>query len=98
MYAPGSSFSKQVISPRSGSSQSTLIETFSKRRDRRHAELSVACLTEPMICQTRAGESGSWFGIAPNEASALATAFAIDPPIRDDRTLARTLDAEWVAR
>ena len=30
--------------------------------------------------QTRAGESGSWFGIAPNEANALATALAISPP------------------
>jgi hypothetical protein len=27
------------------------------------------------MCHTRAGESGSWFGIAPNEARALATAF-----------------------
>jgi hypothetical protein len=33
------------------------------------------------MCQTRAGESGSWFGIAPNEAKALATALAIRPPI-----------------
>jgi hypothetical protein len=32
-------------------------------------------------CQTRAGESGNWFGIAPNEAKALATALAINPPI-----------------
>jgi hypothetical protein len=29
------------------------------------------------MCQTRAGESGSWFGIAPNE----VTALAIRPPI-----------------
>jgi hypothetical protein len=28
-----------------------------------------------------AGESGSWFGIAPNEAKALPTALAIRPPI-----------------
>jgi len=34
-----------------------------------------------LMCQTRAGESGSWFGIAPNEAKALATALAIRPPI-----------------
>jgi len=33
------------------------------------------------VCQTRAGVSGSWFGIAPNEAKALATALAIRPPI-----------------
>ena len=32
------------------------------------------------MSQTRAGESGSWFGIAPNEAKALATALAISPP------------------
>jgi hypothetical protein len=32
------------------------------------------------ICQTRAGESGNSFGIAPNEAKALATALAISPP------------------
>src|SRR6476659_8501362 len=32
------------------------------------------------ICQTRAGESGNWFGIDPNEAKALATALAISPP------------------
>src|SRR5205809_7073320 len=29
-----------------------------------HSKLLVDCLVEPM-CQTRAGESGSWFGIAP---------------------------------
>jgi hypothetical protein len=34
-----------------------------------------------LICQTRAGESSSWFGIAPNETNALATALAIRPPI-----------------
>ena len=45
-----------------------------------YSELPVDCLAEPM-CQTRAGESGSWFGIAPNEAKALATALAIRPPI-----------------
>ena len=45
-----------------------------------HSELPVDCLTE-LMCQTRAGESGSWFGIAPNEAKALATALAIRPPI-----------------
>ena len=45
-----------------------------------HSEVAVDCLTEPM-CQMRAGESGSWFGIAPNEAKALATALAIKPPI-----------------
>ena len=33
------------------------------------------------MCQTRAGESGSWFGIAPNETNGLATALAIRPPI-----------------
>jgi hypothetical protein len=32
-----------------------------------HSKLSVDCLAEIMR-QTRAGESGSWFGIAPNEA------------------------------
>ena len=36
-------------------------------------------LIEPMS-QTRGGESGSWFGMAPNEAKALATALAISPP------------------
>jgi len=36
-------------------------------------------LIEPKS-QTRAGESGSWFGITPNEAKALATALAISPP------------------
>src|SRR5439155_18698474 len=45
-----------------------------------HSKLLVDCLVEPM-CQTRAGESGSWFGIAPNETKALATALAIRPPI-----------------
>ena len=45
-----------------------------------HSKLPVDCFTEPM-CQTRAGESGSWFGIAPNEAKALPTALAIRPPI-----------------
>ena len=44
------------------------------------SELPVACLPE-LMCQTRAGESGSWFGIAPNEARALAMALAIRPPI-----------------
>src|SRR5260370_20282446 len=39
-----------------------------------YSELPVDCLAEPM-CQTRAGESGSWFGIAPNDAQALPTAF-----------------------
>ena len=38
------------------------------------------CLVEPM-CQTRAGDSGSWFNVAPNETKALATALAIRPPI-----------------
>src|SRR6516164_11464671 len=33
------------------------------------------------MCQTRAGDSGSWFNIAPNETKALATALAIRPPI-----------------
>ena len=37
-------------------------------------------LTE-LMCQTRAGESGSWFGIAPSETKALPTALAIRPPI-----------------
>jgi hypothetical protein len=45
-----------------------------------HPERLIDCLPEPM-CQTPAGESGSWFGIAPNEVNALATAFAIRPPI-----------------
>jgi hypothetical protein len=36
-------------------------------------------LIEPMS-QTRADESGSWFGMAPNEANAFATALAISPP------------------
>jgi hypothetical protein len=45
-----------------------------------HSELWADCLAEA-ICQTRAGESGSWFGIAPNETNALATALAIRPPI-----------------
>ena len=31
------------------------------------------------MSQTRAGESGSWFGIAPNQAKAFATALAIRP-------------------
>jgi len=35
--------------------------------------------TDP-ISQTRAGESGSWFGFAPNDAKALATALAITAP------------------
>jgi hypothetical protein len=60
-----------------------------------HSELWADYSAEP-ICQTRAGESGSWFGIAPNEANALATAFAISPPI--GMTLAGALDAERVAR
>ena len=33
------------------------------------------------MCQTRAGVSGSWLGMAPNEAKALATALAMRPPI-----------------
>jgi hypothetical protein len=45
-----------------------------------HSELPVDCLAE-LICQIRAGESGNWFGSAPNEAKALATALAIRPPI-----------------
>src|SRR6516164_2681611 len=45
-----------------------------------HSELSADCLDE-IMCQTRLGESGSWFGIAPNETKALATALAIRPPI-----------------
>jgi hypothetical protein len=32
------------------------------------------------MSQTRSGESGSWFGIAPSEANPLATALAISPP------------------
>jgi len=36
-------------------------------------------LIEP-ISQTRAGESGSWVGIAPNDAEAFATALVISPP------------------
>src|SRR5271169_2130249 len=45
-----------------------------------HSKLSVDCLPE-LMCQTRAGESGSWLGIAPSEDNALATALAIRPPI-----------------
>ena len=45
-----------------------------------HFEVPVDCFAEVM-CQTRAGESGSSFGIAPNEVKALATALAIRPPI-----------------
>ena len=37
-----------------------------------HPEPRVDCLAE-LMCQTRAGESGSWFGIAPNEIKALTT-------------------------
>jgi hypothetical protein len=54
------------------------------RRDGEHRvdypKLPVGCVAE-LMCQTRAGESGSWLGIAPNEARALATALAIRPPI-----------------
>ena len=32
------------------------------------------------MSQTRADESGSWFGMAPSEANALAAALAISPP------------------
>src|SRR5205807_9740206 len=46
----------------------------------RHSKPPVDCLAVAM-CQTRAGESGSWFGVAPNEANALAMALAIRPPI-----------------
>src|ERR1700750_2002599 len=45
-----------------------------------HFEVPVDCLGG-LMCQTRAGESGSSWGIAPNEAKALATALAIRPPI-----------------
>src|SRR3954452_3773419 len=45
-----------------------------------YAKLSERCLAWP-IRQTRAGESGSSFGIAPDDAHALATALAIRPPI-----------------
>ena len=45
-----------------------------------HPELPADCLFEPM-CQTRAGVSDSWLGIASNEAKALATALAMRPPI-----------------
>ena len=45
-----------------------------------HSELPADCLLEPM-CQTWAGVSGSWLGMAPNEAKALATALAMRPPI-----------------
>jgi hypothetical protein len=37
---------------------------------------NVHCSTE-LMCQTRAGESGSWFGIAPNEVKESSTALAI---------------------
>jgi hypothetical protein len=43
-----------------------------------HSKILVDCLAEPM-CQR--AESGRWFGVAPNEAKALATALAIRPPI-----------------
>jgi hypothetical protein len=43
-------------------------------------ELTAADLLIDPISQTRAGESGSWFAIAPDEAKALATALAISPP------------------
>jgi len=45
-----------------------------------HPEPRMDCLAE-LMCQTRAGESGSWLGIAPSEVKALATALAIRPPI-----------------
>jgi len=45
-----------------------------------HPEPRVDYLAE-LMCQTRAGESGSWFGIAPNEVKALATALATRPPM-----------------
>jgi hypothetical protein len=45
-----------------------------------HPEPRVDYLAE-LMCQTRAGESGSWFGIAPNEVKVLATALATRPPI-----------------
>jgi hypothetical protein len=61
-----------------------------------HSELPMDCLAEPM-CEMRAGESGSSFGIAPNEANALATALAIRPPI-GMIALAGALDAKRIAR
>ena len=45
-----------------------------------------------------AGESGSWFGIAPNEAKALATALAISPPIGMIAPSPAPLTPERVAR
>ena len=45
-----------------------------------HSERPADRLAEAM-CQMRAGERGSSFGIAPNEAKSLATALAIRPPI-----------------
>src|SRR4030095_10453791 len=44
-----------------------------------HLSQSENSLTDP-ITQTRAGESGSWFGIAPNERKGLPTAVSISPP------------------
>src|SRR5215471_9404038 len=49
-----------------------------------HSELPVELPMDrlaELICQTRAGESGSSFVIAPNETKALATALAIRPPM-----------------
>jgi hypothetical protein len=62
-----------------------------------HPEPRVDCLAE-LMCQTRAGESGSWFGIAPNEVKALATALAIRSPIGMIAPSTGALDAERVAR
>jgi CheY-like chemotaxis protein len=35
------------------------------------------------MCQTRAGESGSWFGIAPNEAKSIARLLPFDLILMD---------------
>src|SRR5579862_9689001 len=44
-----------------------------------HSLFPTASVAGP-IRHTRAGESGSWLGIAPNERKAFATALAIRPP------------------
>jgi hypothetical protein len=64
---------------------------------RAHSELAVGCCAEPM-CQTLGGESGSWFGIPPNETKALATALVISPPIGMIAPSPAPLNAERVAR
>jgi hypothetical protein len=50
------------------------------------------------MCHTRAGESGSWFGIAPNEAKVIGDGVGHQAADRDDRSLTGALDTERVAR